>query len=228
MTTKRVLATNDHGGPIKLSPGDQVHGNHTGANFKVNKTLTVNLLEWPHLTLEVLEKYEKAVIADPNLSGVPADIRDSPNHGMTYHFPQNESSYIEGFDISKGGRAFTMYPRSANATTNALERFIQGTALRGATGDMRENHVQHSYIHPKGLPHRVHISAHKHFVFPTGEKINRIQIAQIVSKAIELGLIYPAGFTSQMVGRDIQKNARLGSREIESYERKLMNSIIIQ
>lgn len=228
MTTKRVLATNDHGGPIKLSPGDQVHANHTGENFKVHKTLNVNLLEWPHLSLEVLAKYERAVIADPNLSGVPADIRDHPVHGMSYHFPLNESKYIEGFDISKGGRAFTMYPRLANSTTNKLERFIQGTALPGSSGDMRENHVQHSHIHPKGLPHKVHISAHKHFVFPSGAKIDRLQIAQIVQKAVELGLIYPPGFESQLVGRDIQKNPRLGNAQRGIYEQKLMASIIIQ
>gem|GEM_PF-4061592 len=43
MNTKRVLATNDHGGPIKLSPSDQVHANHTGRNFRVQKTLTLRL-----------------------------------------------------------------------------------------------------------------------------------------------------------------------------------------
>jgi hypothetical protein len=228
LTTKRVLATNDHGGPIKLSPGDMIHPNHTGANPGVLKTITIKLSEWPQLNEEALAKYERQVIANPNLAGVNEDVLEHPSHAMSYPFPLNESKYIAGFDISKGGRAFTIYPRSANAATNALERYTQKTALRGCTGAMRENHVQHIWIHPKGLPRNIHLSPHKHFVFPSGVKIDRIQIGLIVAEAVRLGVIYPPGCEPTMNRGQIVPNPRATPSVTLAYEQKLMNSIIIQ
>ena len=59
-------------------------------------------------------------------------------------------------------------------------------------------------------------------------KITRIQLALIVSEAVRLGLIHPARFQSEIVGRDIRPNSRMNSSDRGTYEQNVMRSLIIK